>query len=207
MWTLCLWIVLIKMAVAQIRVVLPLLLVSSAPPMVRTRLSILDTATLSSRLTSSRMTRERPQERWMVEEREVGSEGGEWSKWMFCSTGKDLDNKEAAWVLPVPRGPTISRREGRVAAEREEICLEARCCPWMLERSIGVSTKELWWEHWRARREESARRRRTRRSRRPTKERRSLHSLASLLLLWLWADVWSFEERWGEGVRGLFDST
>ena len=65
------------MAVAQIRVVLPLLLVSSAPPMVRTRLSILDTATLSSRLTSSRMTRERPQERWMVEEREVGSEGGE----------------------------------------------------------------------------------------------------------------------------------
>ena len=67
----------IKLAVARIRVVLPLLLVSSAPPMVRTRLSILDTATLSSRLTSSRMTRERPQERWMVEEREVGSEGGE----------------------------------------------------------------------------------------------------------------------------------
>ena len=67
----------IKLAVARIQVVLPLLLVSSAPPMVRTRLSILDTATLSSRLTSSRMTRERPQERWMVEEREVGSEGGE----------------------------------------------------------------------------------------------------------------------------------
>ena len=55
---------------------LPLLLVSSAPAIARRRPSILVTVTLSSRLTSSRMTRERPQERWMVDDREVGSAGG-----------------------------------------------------------------------------------------------------------------------------------
>ena len=48
---------------------------------------------------------------------------------MLCSTGKDLESKEAAWVLPVPRGPTISRREGKWegAEEREDICLAAKC--------------------------------------------------------------------------------
>ena len=66
---------------------------------------------------------------------------------MFCSTGKDLDNSEAAWVLPVPRGPTINKREGRVEEEREESCFEARCCPWRLDKSTGARVSELWWEH------------------------------------------------------------
>ena len=95
--------------------------------MVRSKCSILDTAALSERLMSSRMTRESPQDRWMREESDVGSEGGEWREWMFCSTGKDLDNSEAAWVLPVPRGPTINKREGRAEEEREESCCVARC--------------------------------------------------------------------------------
>ena len=63
----------------------------------------------------------------MSDEREVGSAGGAWGAWMLCSTGKDLASKEAAKVLPVPRGPTISRREGRGEAEKtEEICLAAK---------------------------------------------------------------------------------
>ena len=110
-----------------VSVCLPLLLVSSALAMVRSKFSILDTAAPSERLISSRMTRESPQDRWMREESDVGSEGGECREWMFCSTGKDLDNSEAAWVLPVPRGPTINKREGRAEEEREESCFEARC--------------------------------------------------------------------------------
>ena len=48
---------------------------------------------------------------------------------MFCSTGKDLESKFAAWVLPVPRGPTISIREGRDAEDevRDVICLATKC--------------------------------------------------------------------------------
>ena len=39
---------------------------------------------------------------------------------MLCSTGKDLESKEAAKVLPVPRGPIIRRREGREESEDTE---------------------------------------------------------------------------------------